>query len=88
MPSRRALQCPRPRTTGTRRGSAARRGQSRPEDRPGYFVYHVKSSMPRVTGRSVQRPRHLIVFTVEASDAVLVAPVVHEREMLKRHLEN
>jgi plasmid stabilization system protein ParE len=59
-----------------------------PDVRPGYFVYHVKFSKPRVTGRSVGRPRHLVVFSVDSSDAVLVAAVVHEREMLERHLEN
>jgi len=52
-----------------------------PDVRPGYFVYRVKFSRPRVTGR-------LVVFSVDASDAVLVAAVVHEREMLERHLEN
>jgi plasmid stabilization system protein ParE len=55
--------------------------------RAGYFVYQVRLSKPRVTGRSVQRPRHHIVCTVEASDALLVAAVVHERDMLERHLE-
>jgi len=59
-----------------------------PDVRPGYFVYHVKFSKPRVTGGTVGRPRHLVVFSVDASDAVLVAAVVHEREMLERHLEN
>jgi len=59
-----------------------------PDVRPGYFVYHVKFSKPRVTGRTVGRPRHLFVFSVDASDAVLVAAVVHEREMLERHLDN
>jgi len=58
-----------------------------PDVRPGYFVYHVKFSKPRVTSRTVGRPRHLVVFSVDASDAVLVAAVVHEREMLERHLE-
>jgi plasmid stabilization system protein ParE len=59
-----------------------------PDVRPGYFVYHVRFSKPRVTGPTVGRPRHLVVFSVDASDAVLVAAVVHEREMLERHLEN
>jgi plasmid stabilization system protein ParE len=59
-----------------------------PDVRPGYFVYHVKFSKPKVTGRTVAHPRHLVVFSVDSSDAVLVAAVVHEREMLERHLEN
>lgn len=59
-----------------------------PDVRPGYFVDHVKFSKPRVMGRTVGRPRHLVVFSVDASDAVLVAAVVHEREMLERYLEN
>jgi plasmid stabilization system protein ParE len=57
-----------------------------PDVRPGYFIYHVKFSKPRATGRSVGRPRHLVVFSVDPSEAVVVAAVVHEREMLKRHL--
>ncbi|MCG6939854.1 MAG: type II toxin-antitoxin system RelE/ParE family toxin [Thiohalocapsa sp.] len=59
-----------------------------PDVRPGYFVYHVKFSKPRVTGRPVGRPRHLLVFSIDSSDAILVAAVVHEREMLERHLES
>lgn len=59
-----------------------------PDVRQGYFVYHVKFSKPRVTGRTVGRPRHLVVFSIDTSDAVLVAAVVHEREMLEQHLEN
>jgi plasmid stabilization system protein ParE len=51
-----------------------------PDVRRGYFVYHVKFSKPRVTGRSVERPRHLVVFSVDSSEAVLVAAVVHEVE--------
>ena len=58
-----------------------------PDVRPGYFVYHVKLSKPRVTTRTVRSPRHLVVFSVDSSDTVLVAAVVHEREMLERHLE-
>jgi plasmid stabilization system protein ParE len=59
-----------------------------PDVRPGYFVYHVKFSKPRVTGRTVGHPRHLVVFSVDYYDAVLVAAVAHEREMLERHLDN
>lgn len=59
-----------------------------PDVRPGYFVYHVKFSKPRVTGPTVGRPRHLVVFSVDSSDAVLVAAAVHEREMLERRLED
>jgi len=59
-----------------------------PDVRPGYFVYHVKFRKPRVTGGTVGRPRHVVVFSVDSSEAVLVAAVVHEREMLERHLED
>ena len=59
-----------------------------PDVRTGYFVYRVKFSKPRVTGQTVGHPRHLVVFSVDSSDAVLVAAVVHEREMLERHLDN
>ncbi|MGA7983206.1 MAG: type II toxin-antitoxin system RelE/ParE family toxin [Chromatiaceae bacterium] len=59
-----------------------------PDVRPGYFVYHVKFSKQRATGRTVARPRHLVVFSVDPSEAVVVAAVVHEREMLERHLDD
>ena len=71
-------------------GEDPRRAGSRPipDVRPGYFAYHVKYSRQRVTGRTVTRPRHLIVFSVDPSEAVVVAAVVHEREMLERHLDD
>ena len=59
-----------------------------PDIRPGYFVFHLKFSKPRLAGRTVGQPRHLVVFSIDPSDAVLVAAVVHEREMLERHLED
>jgi plasmid stabilization system protein ParE len=59
-----------------------------PDVRPGYFVYHVKFSKPRATGRTVGRPRHLVVFSVDPYEAVVVAAVVHEREMMERHLDD
>jgi plasmid stabilization system protein ParE len=59
-----------------------------PDGRPGYFVYHVKFSKPRLTDRTVGRPHHLVIFAVDSSEAVLVAAVVHEREMLERHLDD
>ena len=31
-------------------------------------------------------PRHLIAFYVDDSDAVIVARLFHERQMLSRHL--
>jgi plasmid stabilization system protein ParE len=48
-----------------------------PDVRPGYPVHHVKFSKPRVTGPTVGRPRHLVVFSVDSSEAVPVAAVVH-----------
>ncbi|WP_295446627.1 type II toxin-antitoxin system RelE/ParE family toxin [uncultured Thiodictyon sp.] len=54
--------------------------------RPGYFVYHLKWSKARVGGASVGRPRHLLVFSVDATGDVIIAAVAHEREMLERHL--
>lgn len=59
-----------------------------PDVRPGYFSYHVKASKPRVASPTVAQPRHLIVFSIDAADAVLVAAVVHEREMLEEHLDS
>ena len=58
-----------------------------PDVRPGYFVYHLKWSKPRAPGPAVGRPRHLLVFSVDAPGDVVLAAVVHERELLERHLD-
>jgi toxin ParE1/3/4 len=55
--------------------------------RAGYFVYHLKWSKPRIEGPAVGRPQHLLVFSVDEAGHILVAAVVHEREMLERHLD-
>lgn len=55
--------------------------------RAGYFVYHLKFSKARAKGQPVRHPRHLMVFSFDSSGNVLVAAVLHEREMLERHLE-
>ena len=54
--------------------------------RPGYFVYHLRSSAKGRVG-TVRRPRHLIAFRVDDSGDVVVARVFHERQMLARYLE-
>ena len=36
----------------------------------------------------VGRPHDLVIFAVDSSEAVLVAAVVHEREILERHLDD
>lgn len=59
-----------------------------PDVRAGYCVYHLRFSKPRATGRAVGRPRHLVVFSLDAAESVLVAAVVHERELLERHLDD
>jgi len=59
-----------------------------PDIRSAYFVYHVKFGKPKVTGRTVGRQRHPVVFSVDSSNAALVTAVVHEREMPERLLEN
>jgi plasmid stabilization system protein ParE len=56
--------------------------------REGYFAYHLRWSKPRVVGPSVARPRHILVFSVDRRGDVILAAVVHEREMLDRHLED
>jgi toxin ParE1/3/4 len=67
----------------------SRRPGVRPIDdiRPGYFVYHLKSSAKRQAKATVRRPRHLIAFRVDDSGDVLVARIFHERQMLARHLD-
>ena len=54
--------------------------------RPGYFIYHLRSSRKGPLASFVQRPRHLIAFYVDDSGAIIVARVFHERQMLARHL--
>ena len=54
--------------------------------RPGYFIYHIKWSKPAIAGPSVKRPRHLLVFSLDDDDFIVIAAVVHERELLARHL--
>jgi len=54
--------------------------------REGYFVYHLKWSRMASPGPSVRQPRHLIAFFADDSDAIIVAGVFHERQMLARHI--
>lgn len=56
------------------------------EVRLGYFVYHTQWSKPNVSGPSIKRPRHLLLFSRDYT-AVTIAAVVHERELLSKHLE-
>ncbi len=66
---------------------AARVGvQSIDDIREGYFLYHLKWSRKTSAGLPVRQPRHLIAFYVDDSDAIIVARVFHERQMLYRHL--
>ena len=60
--------------------------QSIDDIREGYFLYHLKWSRKTSTGLPVRQPRHLIAFYVDDSDAIVVARVFHERQMLSRHL--
>jgi plasmid stabilization system protein ParE len=59
-----------------------------PDVRPRYFVYHITFSKLNVTGRAVGRPRHIFVFSIDGPQSVLIVAVVHEREMLERHLND
>ncbi len=54
--------------------------------RPGSFIYHIKWAKQRIIGPSIRRPRHLMVFFREGNSIILAA-VVHERELLDRHLD-
>ena len=66
---------------------AARTGVRSIDDiRQGYFVYHLKWSRKDSGSPSVRQPRHLIAFYIDDSDAVIVARLFHERQMLARHL--
>ncbi len=66
---------------------AARVGvQSIDDIREGYFLYHLKWSRKTSAGLPVRQPRHLIAFCVDDSDAIIVARVFHERQMLSQHL--
>lgn len=56
--------------------------------RNGYFIYHIKWAKRSISGPSIKRPRHLLVFWIDDDNVIVVAAVVHERELLKRHLEN
>lgn len=56
--------------------------------RPGYFVYHIKWSKQRASGPVIKHPRHLLVFSADKNDTITIAAVIHERELLERHLES
>ncbi len=67
--------------------NAARVGvQSIDDIREGYFLSHLKWSRKASASQTVRQPRHLIAFYVDDSDAIIVARVFHERQMLYRHL--
>ncbi len=53
-----------------------------------HFVYHIKWSKGRVSGTPIGRPRHLLVFSIDEDGSIILAAVVHERELLGRHLES
>ncbi len=55
--------------------------------RPGYFIYHIKWAKARLSGPSVRQPRHLLVCSIDGDAGIIVAAVVHERELLERHLD-
>lgn len=54
--------------------------------RPDSFIYHLKFSRTLSRGRRVLRPRHVLVFRVE-QDEVIVMRMLHERQLLDRHLD-
>ncbi len=66
---------------------AARVGVQYIDDiRERYSLYHLKWSRKTSAGLTVRKPRHLIAFYVDDADAIIVARVFHERQMLFRHL--
>jgi plasmid stabilization system protein ParE len=56
--------------------------------REGYFIYHLKWSRKTLTDSPVGQPRHLISFYIDHTNAIIVARVFHERQMLSRYLKN
>lgn len=52
----------------------------------GYWVYHLKFSRSRVTGKSVGKPRHFLMYRFENSDALIIARLLHDRMLPERHL--
>lgn len=64
----------------------ARPGVKAADDiRAGYFLSHLKWSRP-ATSIMVKKPRHIVVFYIYETDAVVIARVFHERQMLSKHL--
>ena len=61
---------------------------ARPIDdiRAGYRLYHLGSSRPSRAHELPGQPRHIVVFRLDESGAVIIARVLHERQMLTRHL--
>ncbi len=56
------------------------------EVRPGYFIYHVRWAKASMAGPSVRQPRHSLVFSIDGEGVVVVAAVIHDRELPARHL--
>ena len=54
--------------------------------RAGYRLYHLRYSRTAVAGLRVGRPRHLLAFYLPDDERLVVAAVVHERELIERHL--
>ena len=54
--------------------------------RAGYRLYHLRSSRPSRAHELPGQPRHVVVFRLDESGAVIIARVLHERQMLTRHL--
>ena len=68
--------------------NAARAGVRSIDDiREGYYLYHIKWSRRGSVDPPVRQPRHLIAFYVDDSDAIIVARMFHERQMLAQHLK-
>lgn len=55
------------------------------EIRDGYMAYHLKWSR-NAAGSRVKQPRHLLAFYFDTPETILIARVLHERQMLNRHL--
>lgn len=65
----------------------ARPGTRRIDDiREGYFIYHLKMSRGNVVGEAVGRPRHFLLYRLGNVDTLIIARLLHERMLLKRHL--
>jgi plasmid stabilization system protein ParE len=55
--------------------------------RAGYRLYHLRFSRRTGAGPPVGKPRHLLAFHLRGPDRLVTAAVLHERQLVERHLD-